>query len=63
MERVAGKIAPADGAFLGAGLVPAPLTTFRWKTPPSVGRSKGGEVPPASPPAFLAKKGASDRLA
>ena len=53
MEGVAGIIAPVDGAPLGAGHEPASLTTFRWKTPPSVGRSKGGEVPPASPPAFF----------
>jgi hypothetical protein len=53
MEGSLGMIAPADAAFLGAGHEPAPVTTFRWKTPPSVGRSKGGEVPPASPPAFF----------
>ena len=53
MEGTVGIIAPADGAFLGAGHEPASLTTFRWKTPPSVGRLKGGEVPPASPPAFF----------
>jgi hypothetical protein len=53
MEGTVGIIAPADGAFLGAGHEPASLTTFRWNTPPSVGRSKGGEVPPASPPAFF----------
>ena len=53
MEGTVGIIAPADGAFLGSGSLPALLTTFRWKTPPSVGRSKGGEVPPASPPAFF----------
>jgi hypothetical protein len=53
MEGVAGIVAPADGSFRGAGQKLAPSGSFRWNTPPSVGRSKGGEVPPASPPAFL----------
>ena len=67
MEGTVGMSPPAGVAFLEAGEEPASLTTFRWKTPPSVGRLKGGEVPPASPPAFFdfngLKKGASDLLA
>jgi hypothetical protein len=39
MEGVAGISPPADGAFLGAGQIPFPPATFRWNTPPSVGRA------------------------
>ena len=52
MESVAGISRPRRGAFRGAGQKLAPSSSFRWNPPPSVGRSKGGEVPPASPPAF-----------
>jgi two-component system, OmpR family, response regulator len=46
-------VAPADGSFRGAGQEsPLPLVTFRWNTPPSVGRSKGGEVPQLHRPLF-----------
>ena len=32
------SVAPADGSFRGAGQSPLPPVTFRWNTPPSVGR-------------------------
>ena len=50
------SVAPADGSFRGAGQKPAPYVTFRWKTPPSVGRSKGGEVPQLHRPLFFARR-------
>jgi two-component system, OmpR family, response regulator len=51
------SVAPADGSFRGRAKSPLPLVTFRWNTPPSVGRSKDGEVPPASPSALFARSG------
>lgn len=43
MEGVAGMFAPAGGSFQGAGF--GPLLSFRWKTPPSVGRSRAVKSP------------------
>src|SRR5579864_7805105 len=60
MEGVAGISRPRRRRFPGERVtssLPPRLRfqgSFRWNTPPSVGRSKGGEVPPTSPPAFFA---------
>jgi len=45
MEGVAGISRPPTALSGGRVKMPAPSATFRWNTPPSVGRSKGGEVP------------------
>jgi len=55
MEGVAGISRPPPTALSGgAGPKLAPFLglPFRWKTPPSVGRAKGGEVPQLHRPLF-----------
>jgi hypothetical protein len=44
-ESVAGISRPADRAFQGASPLLAPVGTFRWNTPPSVGRPRAVRSP------------------
>jgi len=54
MEGVAGIRRPPPTALSGERVkARSLLLPSGGKTPPSVGRPKGGEVPPASPPAFF----------
>ena len=57
MEGVAGLGRPADGSFQGAGANPLPSDYLPMENAPLRREEKGGEVPPASPPAFLGQKG------
>ncbi len=58
MEGVAGISRPRRRLFPGGGSkARSPQVTFRWKTPPSVGRSKGGEVPQLHRPLFWLEGG------
>src|SRR5947209_19766050 len=58
MGSVAGISRPRRRRFPGGrASKPVPFAvTFRWKTPPSVGRVEGRWSPPASPPAFFVSR-------